>query len=329
MFTRRTGNPDGELLGMDLLRLALERAGNRHEAVEVIVQLLERHGQGGACSYERPKFTYDNSYLIADPAGAIVLETLLAVDRGAQQDRVVGGSWLIAQRMADDLGDVVRLGVTVQQIDHGADPAVILRDGERIGADRVIVALPPTLAGRLDYAPALPQWRDQLTQRTPAGSVAKTFAVYDRPFWRDAGLNGQVASDRGPVKVAFDVSPPNTEIGVLLGFVEGGEARRWARLTEAERRRTVIDSLVRYFGAAAAHPIEYVEKDWSTEQFTRGCYGAHFAPGVWTSYGEALREPIGPLYWAGAEYATDWNGYMEGAVRAGERTADLISSDTR
>ena len=314
---------------MDLLRLALERAGNRHEAVEVIVQLLERHGQGGACSYERPKFTYDNSYLIADPAGAIVLETLLAVDRGAQQDRVVGGSWLIAQRMADDLGDVVRLGVTVQQIDHGADPAVILRDGERIGADRVIVALPPTLAGRLDYAPALPQWRDQLTQRTPAGSVAKTFAVYDRPFWRDAGLNGQVASDRGPVKVAFDVSPPNTEIGVLLGFVEGGEARRWARLTEAERRRTVIDSLVRYFGAAAAHPIEYVEKDWSTEQFTRGCYGAHFAPGVWTSYGEALREPIGPLYWAGAEYATDWNGYMEGAVRAGERTADLISSDTR
>lgn len=253
------------------------------------------------------------------------LETLLAVDAGAQQDRVVGGSVLIAQRLADGLD--VRLGrpvVSVAQSDDG----VVVRDrrGEAYAADRVVIALPPTLAGRLDYDPILPGWRDQLTQKLPAGSVCKAFAAYTTPFWRDAGLNGQAAADRGPVKVTFDVSPPGAEVGVLLGFVEGGEARRWLRLTPAERRRTFLDCLVRYFGPAAAEPADYVERDWTAEEFTRGCYGAHFAPGVWTAYGEALRPPIGRIHWAGAEYAAQWNGYMEGAVRSGQTAAVEVSS---
>ena len=60
---------------MDLLRLALERARTAPRPCAVIVELLERHGQGGPCSYERPGFTYDNSFLVADPDGRIVLET--------------------------------------------------------------------------------------------------------------------------------------------------------------------------------------------------------------------------------------------------------------
>jgi dipeptidase len=72
-----TDQPLGEpaLLGMDLLRLALERAANAADAVGVIVDLLERHGQGGPCSHERPGFSYHNSFLVADPRGAFVLET--------------------------------------------------------------------------------------------------------------------------------------------------------------------------------------------------------------------------------------------------------------
>ncbi|WP_323792585.1 flavin monoamine oxidase family protein [Nocardioides sp.] len=248
------------------------------------------------------------------------LETLLAVDRGAQRDRVVGGSVLVAERLADGLD--VRLGAPVTGVaDDGAQVSVTTRSGEVVTGDRVVVALPPTLAGRLHYDPLLPAWRDQLTQRVPAGTVAKTFAAYPTPFWRDAGLNGQAASDQGPVKVAFDVSPPGGKVGVLLGFVEGGEARRWQRLDDDERRREVLDSFVRYFGPRAAEPTSYLEKDWSAEEFTRGCYGAHFAPGVWTSYGSALRESVGRIFWAGAEYAVEWNGYMEGAVRSGEATA--------
>lgn len=251
------------------------------------------------------------------------LETLLAVDQGAQQDRVVGGSHLIAEKLADGLD--VRLNRAVRGIRQDSSGVVVsTRTGEAFSGSDAIVAIPPVLAGRIDYDPLLPSWRDQLTQKVPAGAVCKVFASYPTPFWRAAGLNGQAASDRGPVKVTFDVSPPGGEIGVLLGFVEGGEARRWVRLTDAERRRTFLDCLVRYFGREAATPTSYVEKDWTAEEFSRGCYGAHFAPGVWTSYGEALRPSIGRIHWAGAEYATEWNGYMEGAVRSGREAAAQI-----
>ncbi|MEI2819020.1 MAG: flavin monoamine oxidase family protein [Marmoricola sp.] len=251
------------------------------------------------------------------------LETLLAVDKGAQQDRVVGGTIRVAEELAAGLD--VRLSSPVRTIRHTSDSVeVVLRDGSSVSGDDVIVTIPPTLAGRIDYDPVLPSWRDQLTQKVPAGAVCKVFASYERPFWREAGLNGQAASDVGPVKVTFDVSPPGGEVGVLLGFIEGGEARRWVRLSDQERRRTYLECMVRYFGAQAATPISYVEKDWSAEEFSRGCYGAHFAPGVWTAYGEALRPSIGRIHWAGAEYAHEWNGYMEGAVRSGERVANLL-----
>lgn len=251
------------------------------------------------------------------------LETLLAVDKGAQQDRVVGGTIRVAEELAAGLD--VRLSSPVRTIRHTSGSVeVVLRDGSSVSGDDVIITIPPTLAGRIDYDPVLPSWRDQLTQKVPAGAVCKVFASYERPFWREAGLNGQAASDVGPVKVTFDVSPPGGEVGVLLGFIEGGEARRWVRLGEQERRRTYLECMVRYFGAQAATPISYVEKDWSAEEFSRGCYGAHFAPGVWTAYGEALRPSIGRIHWAGAEYAHEWNGYMEGAVRSGERVANLL-----
>ena len=256
------------------------------------------------------------------------LETLLAVDRGAQQDRVVGGSVLVAERLAAGLD--VRLSTPVTTVAHDETGAsVTTRSGETITADRVIVALPPTLAGRLRYDPVLPAWRDQLTQRLPAGSVSKTFAAYPTPFWRDRGLNGQAASDTGPVKVTFDVSPPDGSVGILLGFVEGGEARSWQQLPADGRRRAVLGSFTGYFGPEAGNPTAYLEKDWSAEEFTRGCYGAHFAPGVWTSFGHALRTPVGRIHWAGAEYAVEWNGYMEGAVRSGATTAREVLTDVR
>jgi monoamine oxidase len=255
------------------------------------------------------------------------LDTLLSVDRGAQQDRVTGGSVLVAEAMAAALGDRVVLGQPVRRIEHD-DTGVRIqtRDGSQYRGDAAIVTLPPALAGRLEYDPPLPSWRDQLTQRTPAGSVIKAFAVYPEPFWRRDGLNGQAASDTGPVKVTFDNSPPSGTPGVLMGFLEGNQARIWARRDAAARREAVIGSFVRYFGPAAAHPEQYIERDWMAEEFTRGCYGAHFGPGTWTSYGEAWRAPVGRLHWAGTEYAPHWNGYMEGAVRSGEAAADAVAA---
>ncbi|MEZ3160292.1 flavin monoamine oxidase family protein [Microbacterium sp. BWT-B31] len=253
------------------------------------------------------------------------METLLAVGDGAQQDRVDGGSVRISERMADELGDRVVLSCPVRTIRQAADGVtVITRDGTEHRAARVIVTLPPTLAGRLEYDPVLPSWRDQLTQRLPAGSVIKMHLVYDTPFWRERGLNGQVGSDEGPVKITFDNTPPGYSRGVMLGFMEGNDGRRYARRTPQERRSAFVDCLVRYFGEQARHPVEYLEKDWMAEEFSRGCYGAHFTPGVWTAYGAALTEPVGRIHWAGTECSAVWNGYMEGAVRSGESVAAAV-----
>lgn len=253
------------------------------------------------------------------------LETLISTDGGAQQDRIVGGSVLIAERLAGRLGERIVLGEPVRAIAQTeAGVVVTSRTGRAFEGTHVVVTLPPTLAGRLDYDPVLPSWRDQLTQRLPAGSVIKLYAVYDEPFWRADGLNGQVASDQGPVKVIFDNSPPTGSPGILMGFMEADDGREWARRSPAERRAAAIECFVRSFGPRAAHPVEYLERDWMAEEFSRGCYGAHFTPGVWTAYGPALREPIGRVHWAGAECSPVWNGYMEGAVRSGEDVADEI-----
>ncbi len=253
------------------------------------------------------------------------LEGLLSTDRGAQQDRIVGGSIRISETMAEGLGDRVRLGQPVRRIEQGSRGVVVTtRGGEVFEAERAIVTLPPTLAGRLEYEPILPSWRDQLTQRLPAGSVIKLYAVYDEPFWRTDGLTGQAASDEGPVKVTFDNSPPSGTPGVLMGFMEANDGRAAARLSLAEREQAALACFVRYFGPRAARPLEYLERDWMAEEFSRGCYGAHFTPGVWGDFGPALTAPIGRLHWAGAECSPVWNGYMEGAVRSGEQTADDV-----
>jgi monoamine oxidase len=252
------------------------------------------------------------------------VDTLAGTRGGAQQDRFVGGSQLVALGLAEQLGDRLRLRVPVRRVDHRDAGVSVLADGVLATGRDVVVAVPPTLAARIDYQPALPGYRDQLTQRVPAGSVIKCNVVYDAPFWRDDGLTGQATGDKGPVKITFDNSPPSGSPGVLLAFLEGAHARQLNRLAPSERRQAVIGSLVDYFGPQAKSPVDYVELDWSEEEWTRGCYGAHFPTGVWTQYGPALRAPIGHIHWAGAETATVWSGYMDGAVQSGERAAAEI-----
>ena len=105
-----------------------------------------------------------------------------------------------------------------------------------------MIAIPPVLAGRIDYAPALPALRDQLTQRMPMGAVIKCHAVYDEPFWRRDGLTGQAGSDAGPAKVIFDNSPPDGSPGVLLAFLEGAHARELGDVARrAAPRRGALD----------------------------------------------------------------------------------------
>ncbi len=249
------------------------------------------------------------------------VNSLIGVRNAAQQDRIVGGTQLIAQRLADPLGAGVHLGVPVRRIVQRTDGVSVETDALRVDARRVIVSIPPVLAGRIAYDPVLPARRDQLMQKMPAGSVIKINVIYDDPFWRADGLSGQVAGDRSPIKFTFDNSPPSGSPGVLVCFLEGAQARVFGRLDASERRRAVLGSLAAYYGKRAGKPVDYVEQDWSSEEFTRGCYGAHMAPGVMTQFAPVLREPVGRIHWAGTETAGAWCGYMDGALTSGERAA--------
>ena len=250
------------------------------------------------------------------------LEMLFDTEGGAQQDRFVGGSQQVPLRMAEDLGEErLTLSSPVRRIRDGEDGVTVESDTAAVRARRAIVAVAPALAGRIAYGPPLSGFRDQLTQRMPLGTVAKCMAIYDEPFWRLEGLSGQGTSDTGPVKLTYDNSPPDGSPGVLLGFLEGRHARELGRVPADQRRTAVVDCFARLFGPRAARPEGYVERLWADEEWSRGCYGCHMPTGAWTGYGPALREPIGRLHWAGAEYAMVWNGYMDGAVRSGRSVA--------
>ena len=251
-------------------------------------------------------------------------EALVDTEGGAQDSRVVGGTQLISERMAEGLGDAVVLGAPVARIERASAGVLVQPAGKgpSVRARRAIVAMPPALAGRIAYDPPLPAIRDGLTQRMAQGSVVKCMAIYDEPFWRRDGLSGQVTSADGPVSVTYDNSLPGDGAGILLAFLEGRAARRACDLPEDERREIVVGCLRRFFGARAASPERYLDKAWAEDPYSRGCYGGFLPPGAWIENGSALRPPVGPIHWAGAETALVWNGYMDGAVSSGEAAAE-------
>ncbi|MBV9309985.1 MAG: flavin monoamine oxidase family protein [Solirubrobacterales bacterium] len=254
-------------------------------------------------------------------------ERLINTAGGAQESRFIGGSQLVSIRAAKRLGKGrVLLSHPVRRINQNRRGVTVHSDKHAFHAKAVIVTGPPSLTGLIHYEPALPIARAQLLQRFPQGSAIKCEAVYPRPFWRDHGLAGQVTSDTGPIKITFDNSPPDGKPGVLLGFVEGHDARVFGSLSPAQRRAQAIACFVRYFGAQAAHPSGYIEMNWSAEPWTRGCYVGYTPPGVLLDYGHAIRAPFGRIHWAGAETSDYWNGYMDGAVRSGQRAASEVLS---
>jgi monoamine oxidase len=241
--------------------------------------------------------------------------------QGAQQWRCVGGSQRIPQKLAAQLRRRIVLSSPVRRIQQVAGGVRVISDRAALSAKHVIVALPPALAGRIDYTPDLPPERDQFMQRVGQGALVKVAAVYDKPFWREKGLTGTAVSTEGLVNATFDDSPEDGTPGVVFGFVGGDAARSFNRMAPAERRQAVINDFARYFGPEASSPRDYFESNWTKETWSRGCPVAVYPPGALLAYGHVLREPVGRIHWAGTETSNYWNGYLDGAVRSGERAA--------
>lgn len=251
---------------------------------------------------------------------------LIEIERGAQQDRFVLGAQEVSLRIAAELGSAIELSSPVRRIVQDDAGVSVVTDRGTRRASYAIVAVPPALAARIDHEPGLPAARDALTQRMPMGATIKCIAGYERPFWRDKGLSGEAVSTGGPVVVVFDDSPPDGTRGALVAFIVGEPARAWGARSPEDRRRAVIDDLVRFFGPEASHTVAYVEQDWQSEVWTRGCPTGSTSPFALSLLGAALREPVGRLHWAGTETATEHAGYMDGAVQSGERAAAEIAA---
>ncbi|GLY38345.1 monoamine oxidase [Amycolatopsis sp. NBRC 101858] len=251
--------------------------------------------------------------------GAGGIDHTLNITGGAQESRVVGGTVRIAQRLADDLGDAVVLDSPVIEIAHDADGVSVRSARVDVRADRVIIAMSPADAARIHVTPGLPTRRTMLQRRWSVGAESKLFAVYDRPFWREQGLNGQAVTDLPVAQYVVDNSPPDGSVGILLTFLGTAGHRPDAILDDpAARRSAFLGDLTVLFGPRAANPVGYFEKDWTQEPWISGCVGSR-APGSLTQYTDADRCPVGRIHWAGTETATVNQGYFDGAVRAAER----------
>jgi monoamine oxidase len=252
------------------------------------------------------------------------INTLFSITGGSQENMVDGGAGSIARRVADALGDSVRLNAPVRSISQ-RDDRVVVEAGELVvNAGHAVVTVPPALALEIDFDPVLPDDRLTLYRNDIAGPETKTLIVYDEPFWRADGFSGQTSDPGSAAEVTLDASSASGTPGVIASFTFGPVAERLDALDPAERRRAVLDALTARLGPRAASPAGFIETAWFNEEWTRGCSMAHLRPGILSRYGPLLREPFGRVHWAGTETSTTSHGAIDGAVRSGERAAREI-----
>jgi monoamine oxidase len=260
-------------------------------------------------------------YLINSAGG---LNSLLAVEGGYQEGHFIGGAQTIAERVAAELGDAVRLFSPVASVHHDDSGVTVAGADVTVRADRAVIAIPPTIAERIDFRPRLPLDLRLLHARLPMGCVVKTVLVYDRPFWREQGMSGQSTATGSLIESTFDCTPVTGAPGLLVAFAYGPNGVTLSRLDEPARRRVVIDAVTARFGANAATPERVVEVNWADEEWSGGCYMARMGPGVLTQFGGRLREPVGRLHWASTESASRFHGTIEGAIRSGYRATEEV-----
>ena len=259
---------------------------------------------------------------------------------GPQANRVKGGTQLVAERLAERLGDAIHLGQVVRGIEQDAQGVCVRTDDTTYRARAAIVCLPTQLLAGLRYDPPLPSDLYRALVALQTGNSMKVQAVYERPFWRERGWSGNGINWEGPQTFTFDNSPQvdspqangsqGSGPGVLLGFFSARRATDWNRRPAEERKTAVLQAWASVFGEEALTPLEYIEMDWAAEPFTRGGHGCHFPPGTWCELGPALGGEQMPrfnrVWWAASDLAKDWNGYLEGAIHAGEQAAAEVSS---
>lgn len=260
-------------------------------------------------------------FVLAQMASAGGPQFVLGVEGAAEDARPVGGMGAIYAAIAAELAESVQLSAPVRSIHQDADGVTVCADGVSVRASRLIVAVPIAIAGQITYEPMLSVDRSFLHQRMPTGAVMKCQAIYDEPFWRADGLTGQSAAPGTAAAVTIDSCPHDVSHGVLTIVNEGPDARKLTAMDRADRKTAMLAAIAQRFGPKAATPIGFAQHDWTVERYSGGGMISHAPPGVFTQFGHALRPPCGRVHWAGTETSTVMMGFVDGAVRSGERAA--------
>lgn len=254
------------------------------------------------------------------------LPRMMNVTNGAQERKFVGGAQQLSEAMHKVLGDRVHLESPVIRIEQQDDTLTVYTSGgDKFKARFVISAIPQAILNRVAFDPPLPPRKLQLIQRIPMGSIIKTMTFYDKPYWREKSLSGEMITDKEPIFYCVDDTKPDGRAPCLMGFILANTARRMAEMSADERRQALAAHYAERFQCPELlHPVNYVEKNWADDQYSGGCYVSNFPPGTLTQFGEEMRRPFKRVFFAGTESATYWMGYMEGAIQSGERAAREI-----
>ncbi len=244
---------------------------------------------------------------------------------GGQANRVEGGTGLVALKMAEKIQDKIKYKEPVFKIVQQDDFALIYTEKTIYKAKSVIVCVPSQLISSIHYEPGLPPDLHRSFSSLQTGNSMKVQAVYTKPFWRDKNFSGNGISYNGIPTFTYDNSGKDGSPGVLLGFITAGQATKWNRQSKKERKEAVLNTWASIFGPEILQPLDYIEQDWLQEPYIRGGHGCHFPPGVWKELGPALGKEhmphFGKITFASSDIAKDWNGYLEGALYAGEQAA--------
>ena len=248
----------------------------------------------------RPFAQHAAGRLVFEDAGGTLRRDLEFATMGDAL-RVEGGLARITDALAAEVDEALRLGCPVDRLGEDAEGVTLTTPAGALRARRVVLALPPRLAARLGVAgPDVPTWM--------AGH-AKLVARYATPVWREAGLNGDAISHRGPLAEIHDASPADGQAGALFGFAQPGAAR------DPQFRAAAVAQLGRLFGPAAGAPEEVIVKDWSADPAT-ATEADRTPPAGHPAY--RPRPPAGRLIFAGSESAPEDGGFLEGALAAAE-----------
>lgn len=278
---------------------------------------------GGMLTKPAHAFSVLQAVLMAASAGSFsnLVDEDLLLDK-----RVVGGMQRVAERLAEKLGDDVVLDAPVRTLRWSAEAGVTaVADRLAVSAKYAIVAVPPNLYSRISYEPPLPRLQQQMHQHQSMGLVIKVHAVYERPFWRDAGLSGTCFSPELVVQEIYDNTNHDDPRGTLVGFVPDEKADAMFALSEEERRRRILACFTTCLGPEAGEPLVYYESDWASEEWTRGAYATSYDLGGLHRFGPAQHTPVGPLHWSSSDLAAEGYQHVDGAVRMGGLTATEVA----